>query len=98
MDNTVKASSDHRITITGYYQERLSTPPKVTKMQVQVSVDGGKTWQPATVSAKGTNTFGATIRNPRKEGVPGAVSLRITASDSQGNTVKQTMPAAYRLS
>ncbi|MEU9507384.1 hypothetical protein AB0D32_14005 [Micromonospora sp. NPDC048170] len=97
LDNTVKAGSDHPITITGYYQERLSTPPTVTNMQVEASFDGGKTWQPVTVSAKGTNTFGATIRNPKKDAT-GAVSLRTTASDSQGNTVKQTMPTAYRLS
>jgi hypothetical protein len=98
LDNTAKAGRDHRITITGYYQERLSTPPTVTEMGVEVSYDDGKTWKSVAVSAKGTNTFGATIRHPRAKDVPGAVSLRITASDNQGNTVKQTMPVAYRLS
>ncbi len=98
LDNTVRADSHHEIRVTGYYQERLSASPTVTTMQVEVSFDGGNTWQRANVAADGNNTFVAKIRHPRKDQVPGAVSLRISATDSSGNTVKQTIPTAYRLS
>lgn len=98
LDNTVKASGTHRIRITGYYQERLSKAPTVTTLRVEVSFDGEKTWRPAQTAGDGANTFVAEIKHPSKNQVPGAVALRISATDSAGNTVKQTMPAAYRLS
>ncbi|HEX6681269.1 MAG TPA: hypothetical protein VF062_00625 [Candidatus Limnocylindrales bacterium] len=99
LDNTAKANGSHVITVTGYYQERLSTPPKVTALKVEASFDGGQTWQPAaTVAAGSPNTYTSEINHPGRERVDGAVSLRITAADDRGNTVTQTMPSAYRLS
>lgn len=97
LDNTVKSQDVHPITITGYYQDRLSTPPTVTELRVEASFDGGKTWQPATTRADGKNTFTAQIENPKRDEAPGGVGLRITATDSAGNNVKQTIPKAYRL-
>lgn len=98
LDNTVRANGSHVITVTGYYQERLSAPPKVTAMKVEASFDGGKTWRPARTDGAGANTYRAEIQHPRKDDGADTVSLRITAADDAGNTVKQTMPAAYRLS
>jgi hypothetical protein len=98
LDNTAPAGRTHRITVVGYYQERLSAPPEVTALHVEASFDGGKTWTPARTRAAGKNTFTVEITHPGRDQVAGAVGLRISAADSQGNTVKQTMPTAYRLS
>ncbi|MFE4337179.1 hypothetical protein ACFRQM_50070 [Streptomyces sp. NPDC056831] len=97
LDNTVKADGLHPITITGYYQDRLSTPPTVTHLQVEASFDGGKTWKSAGTRAKSKNTFTARIEHPKRDKAPEGVALRITATDSAGNNVKQTIPQAYRL-
>ncbi|MET8747112.1 hypothetical protein [Streptomyces sp. NPDC004728] len=97
LDNTVKANKPHPITVTGYYQDRLSTPPTVTELRAQASFDGGKTWQSVSTEADGTNTFIARIKHPKRDHAPGGVALRITATDSAGNNVKQTIPQAYRL-
>ncbi|MFD4944942.1 hypothetical protein ACFWNT_20990 [Streptomyces sp. NPDC058409] len=97
LDNTVKARGLHRITVTGYYQERLSKPPTVTELRVEASLDGGKSWQPAITKAGGQNTFTAKIKHPKRDEAPGGVGLRITAIDSAGDTVKQTIPKAYQL-
>lgn len=98
LDNTAKAGGLHSITVTGYYQDRLSKPPTVTKLRVEASVDGGKTWQPAiTTQADKQNTFTAQIEHPKRDEAPGEVGLRITATDSAGDTVKQTIPKAYQL-
>lgn len=98
LDNTAKANGTHRVTVTGYYQDRLSKPPTVTELRVEASVDGGKTWQPAvSTQAGGQNTFTAQIKHPKRDEAPGGVALRITATDSAGDTVKQTIPKAYQL-
>lgn len=97
LDNTVKATGTHTITITGYYQERLSEPPAVTDLRVEVSFDGGQTWQQVSTAPSGTNTFTAQIKHPGRDEVSDAVGLRVSASDNAGNTVVQTLPAAYRL-
>ncbi|WP_162908231.1 hypothetical protein [Allorhizocola rhizosphaerae] len=98
LDNTVRADGHHAITVTAYYQERLSAPPRVATMQAEVSFDRGSTWHKAHTVPTTANTFVANIKHPRKDQVSGAVSLRISATDTGGNTVKQTIPAAYRLS
>ncbi|MDV5144116.1 hypothetical protein R1T08_07565 [Streptomyces sp. SBC-4] len=97
LDNTAKANGPHPITVTGYYQDRLSTPPTVTELRVEASFDGGKTWQPVTTKADGKNTFTARVKHPKRDQARGGVALRITATDSAGNNVKQTISQAYRL-
>lgn len=96
LDNTVPAARAHEVTITGYYEERLSEPPVVTGLQVEASFDGGASWQPAAVAADGDNIFTATI--PAAGNGPESVTLRVTGTDSQGNRVVQTVPNAYGLS
>ncbi|MFF3787092.1 hypothetical protein [Streptomyces sp. NPDC001933] len=97
LDNTVKANKPHSITVTGYYQDRVSTPPTVTELRAEASFDGGKTWKPVITKADGKNTFTARIKHPKRDQAPEGVALRITATDSAGNNVKQTIPQAYRL-
>lgn len=58
-------------------------------LAVEVSYDDGASWQPVEVSAGQ-----AVVRHPE---TPGYVSLRATASDTEGNTVTQTVIRAYRI-
>ncbi|MGW1842884.1 hypothetical protein [Streptomyces sp. NPDC001966] len=97
LDNTAKADGIHPITVTGYYQDRLSTPPTVSELRAETSFDGGKTWKTVASRADGKNTFTARIRNPQRDQAPEGVALRITATDSAGNKVEQTIPRVYRL-
>ncbi|WP_406308987.1 hypothetical protein [Streptomyces sp. NBC_00623] len=97
LDNTLKAGETHEITVVGYYQESLTALPKVTSLKAETTFDGGKTWRPATTKAAGKNTFTTTIKHPNRNQAAEGVGLRISATDSGGNTVKQTLPTAYTL-
>ncbi|MEU1395661.1 S8 family serine peptidase [Micromonospora zamorensis] len=66
---------------------------RVTKLTVDVSYDGGKTWQAAKVR-HGGHGWTATVRHPAG---PGYASLRASARDTAGNTVTQRVIQAYRL-
>ncbi|MGW4497855.1 S8 family serine peptidase [Micromonospora sp. NPDC004336] len=66
---------------------------RVAALTVDVSYDGGKTWQRARVRPGGDG-WTATVRHPAG---PGHVSLRATARDTAGNTVTQRVIQAYRL-
>ncbi|WP_328941796.1 hypothetical protein OG259_09140 [Streptomyces sp. NBC_00250] len=97
LDNTSEAGGSHPVTVTGYYQDRLSRPPTVTGLRMEASFDGGKTWQRVGTRAEKQNTFSARVPHPRRDKAPEGVALRVTATDSAGNTVEQTIPQAYRL-
>ncbi|MDG4806084.1 S8 family serine peptidase [Micromonospora sp. WMMD1120] len=66
---------------------------RVTRLTVDVSYDGGKTWQAAQVR-DGRHGWTATVRHPAG---PGHASLRATARDAAGNTVTERIIQAYRL-
>ncbi|WP_435208648.1 S8 family serine peptidase [Micromonospora sp. bgisy143] len=66
---------------------------RLTGLSVDVSYDGGRTWQPARVR-HGGHGWTATVRHPAG---PGYASLRATARDAAGNTVTQRIIQAYRL-
>ncbi|MEU6602549.1 hypothetical protein [Streptomyces flaveolus] len=97
LDNTVEAGKKHEITVVGYYQESLAALPKVTSLKAETTFDGGRTWRPATTRATGENTFTTTIDNPRRDQAAKGVGLRVSATDSQGDTVRQIIPTAYTL-
>jgi hypothetical protein len=74
-----------------------ATPYPVTKAQLQVSFDGGTSWQPATLAriCHGqvcTNQYHATYTAP----AGAQVSLRVTARDTNGATVTETILDAYQ--
>jgi subtilisin family serine protease len=62
-------------------------------LTVEVSYDDGATWQPATVAVAG-DRWRASVQHPAG---PGFVSLRGTARDGSGNSVRQTITRAYAL-
>lgn len=67
--------------------------PEITSLSVETSDDDGDTWQTAS-SAEEDGTWTATVSNPD---APGFVSLRIKATDADGNTVTQTFIRAYEV-
>lgn len=96
LDDTVPARKPHTISVIGYYQPQPGAVPTVTSLRVEASFDGGAAWTPVdTRAAKDANTFTATIAHPAA--ASGTVALRISATDSDGNSVVQTIPQAYRL-
>ncbi|OZV82409.1 peptidase S8 [Micromonospora echinospora] len=65
----------------------------VTALTVDVSYDGGDSWQPTRLRKQGTGWV-ATVRHPSG---PGWVSLRASATGSDGSLVTQRIIQAYRL-
>ncbi|MFI6229311.1 S8 family serine peptidase [Micromonospora echinospora] len=65
----------------------------VTALTVDVSYDGGDTWQPTRLRKQGAGWV-ATVRHPSG---PGWVSLRASATGSDGSLVTQRIIQAYRL-
>ncbi|MFG1890018.1 S8 family serine peptidase [Micromonospora sp. NPDC049051] len=91
-DNTAPAGRSFVIPVT--VQRQPGAPPaRVAALTVDVSYDGGKTWQQARVRPDGQG-WAATVRHPSGAG---HVSLRATARDTAGNTVTQRVIQAYRL-
>jgi hypothetical protein len=81
------------ITITaGHILLAPSVP--ITRLQVQVSLNGGKTWQQAQARPAGLDRFATTFT----AGPSALVSLRVTATDTASNTLTETILNAYRTS
>ncbi|WP_343951958.1 S8 family peptidase [Nonomuraea longicatena] len=73
--------------------ERMEGATKpVTKVTVEVSTDG-KSWHRAAVVPTGRDTWRALPLTPLRSGE--SVSLRLTARDSAGTTVSQTVERAF---
>jgi hypothetical protein len=73
---------------------QLAPAAAIKDAALQVSQDGGKTWRPVTVTPSGPGSFRASFSDRRA----GAVSLRVTASDSAGGTIRETILSAYKVS
>ncbi|SCF35218.1 Serine protease, subtilisin family [Micromonospora purpureochromogenes] len=69
-----------------------AAPGQTTALTVEASFDDGKTWRQLTVQRSGEQAV-AWVHNPAGTGF---VSLRAAATDTSGNTVKQTVIRAYR--
>jgi subtilisin family serine protease len=70
-----------------------TTAAKVKQLTVDVSYDDGATWSKAALAAARGGWI-AMVRHPREGAF---VSLRASATDATGNTVRQTIIHAYRL-
>jgi hypothetical protein len=97
LDNTAPAGRAQTITIDGYHDGFLTTNAKVKRMTVAVSYDDGASWQNVPTTATKLNTYTATLHNPSLERTSGAVSLKVSAEDVDGNTVEQTTYRAFGL-
>ena len=70
----------------------LANAATVTAAKVAVSLDGGKTWQQATVTGSG-GSYTASFKAP----AGAKVSLRTSAADAAGGTITETLINAYRV-
>ena len=88
LDGTT-APGAQRVTVRlGHLQ--LAAAPKIAKVSVQVSVNGGKTWTPATVTGSG-GTYQARFAAPSGK----LISLRTTVTDAAGGQISETITSAY---
>ncbi|WP_234389463.1 hypothetical protein [Streptomyces sp. CS149] len=62
-------------------------------LRVEASYDDGRTWTTAHTKAHGDLGFRAELTTPAQRRT--WVTLHVTASDSTGNTVRQTVQRAY---
>ncbi|MFG1678653.1 S8 family serine peptidase [Nonomuraea sp. NPDC049269] len=73
------------------YRQEGAASSAVKEVSLEVSYDDGATWRAARLRAKGGTNYEATLE-PRPSGF---VSLRLNASDVDGNTVSQEVIRAY---
>ena len=73
---------------------QLATAAAVKRATVQVSQDGGKTWRTVAVTGTGPGSFRAVFSDKQA----GPVALRVTAADSAGSQIKETVMSAYKVS
>jgi hypothetical protein len=97
LDNTAPAGQSQTITIDGYHDGFLTTDAKVKRMTLAVSYDDGASWRQIPTTATSLHTYTATLHHPQLDRTTGAVSLRVSAEDVEGNTVEQTIHRAYGL-
>jgi hypothetical protein len=72
---------------------QLGGQARITRVTARVSVTGGRSWRPATVTALGRGQFRITFTAR-----PGSyVTLRTSATDTAGNSVTETIQNAYQI-
>jgi subtilisin family serine protease len=91
-NDVAPAGTPYILTLTVQRQTSASAPP-LRKLGLEVSYDDGQSWQPALVGFLGDHGV-ALLFHPKG---PGFVSLRFSASDADGNTLKQTVLRAYQI-
>ncbi|MFI6493268.1 S8 family serine peptidase [Streptomyces sp. NPDC050564] len=94
--NAIRAGRAHTIGVRVRLQDGLSVPRGVT-VRVEASYDDGRTWHRTEVSDRGHNAFRAGIEGPSRSRPDSWVTLRVTARDAAGNSVRQTVQRAYAL-
>ncbi|MFF2851056.1 S8 family serine peptidase [Streptomyces sp. NPDC058001] len=92
-DNAVRAGRSHTIGLSVRAQNGLPAPRGVS-VRVEASYDDGKHWSGAVVKDRGSRGFTATVARPSGHG-DRYVTLRVTARDGLGNSVRQTVERAY---
>ncbi|GAA3563469.1 S8 family serine peptidase [Nonomuraea rosea] len=83
-------ASSRKLGLSLYHQEGAAQSA-IKNVALEVSYDDGATWKPARLRDKGDRAYETTIdRSPS-----GFVSLRLNASDVNGNTLSQEVIRAY---
>ncbi|MFJ4333456.1 MULTISPECIES: S8 family serine peptidase [unclassified Streptomyces] len=90
--NSVRGTRSHRIDVRVRAQEGLPVPRGVS-VRVEASYDDGRTWSTARTHAHGHHSFRASLTPPAHR--ESWVTLRVTARDSAGDSVRQTVQRAY---
>jgi hypothetical protein len=66
----------------------------ITGVTMQVTFDGGQTWQPATITTIAPGRYQVSYTNPSGSAT---ADIKITARDAQGNTLSQVIHQAYAI-
>jgi hypothetical protein len=81
------------ITVTASHLQ-LAASPAITTARAQFSLNGGRSWRRAHVRDLGRGRFKVTFAAPRGAGV----TLRVTATDTAGNSLTEIIQRAYQTS
>ncbi|MFJ2952723.1 S8 family serine peptidase [Streptomyces sp. NPDC087226] len=92
--NTVGPQRRHTLGLGVRMQDGMSTPDRVA-LKVEASYDDGRTWTAARTAPLGGGESNATVERPSKVRGNAYVTLRVTATDAAGNSVRQTVDRAY---
>ncbi|WP_258055937.1 S8 family serine peptidase [Streptomyces sp. Ru62] len=91
----VSRARTHSLGFTVRMQDGVAAPRGV-RLKAEASYDGGKTWTTARTARHGDGRqFTATVERPSKVRGDVYVTLRVTATDSAGNGVRQTVERAF---
>lgn len=91
LDGTTAAGPQTIDLSAGHLQ--LARATRVTGAAAKVSFNGGRSWRPATVTARGDGRFRITFSAP----AGAAVTLRVHAADAAGGSVTETIQRGYRI-
>jgi subtilisin family serine protease len=94
--NRAPDRSDLTFGLTAGHVPGVSGPAMKT-VQAWVSFNDGATWKKIDLDREGDGSFEATVHHPKLEHTSGAVSLRVKATDTAGNSIDQTLIRAYGL-
>ncbi|MFG3060581.1 S8 family peptidase [Streptomyces sp. NPDC048231] len=92
--NAVGPGRKHTVGLTVRTQDGMAAPHGV-KLKVETSYDDGSNWTTARTTGKGGGRFTATVERPSLRHGDAYVTLRVTATDAAGNSVRQTVVRAY---
>ncbi|MEV7144336.1 S8 family serine peptidase [Streptomyces tauricus] len=92
--NAVRSGRTHSVGLSVRAQDGLAVPRGVG-VQVETSYDDGRNWSRAEVKGRGHNVFEAAVTKPSRVRGDAYVTLRVTARDAAGNSVRQTVQRAY---
>ncbi|KUN18409.1 peptidase S8 [Streptomyces antibioticus] len=102
LDYDVPVDAHNTVTGRGYYGVIITTraqdgafAPHHTKMRMEISYDDGRTWHTANIRDRGHNTFQATLNRPHHGGGTAYATVRITAQDTAGHGIQQTVQRAW---
>ncbi|MBO4205326.1 S8 family serine peptidase [Micromonospora echinofusca] len=96
LTNSARAGSAVGIGIGFRYPQGLDGL-RIVETKLWASYDDGATWQQVSVTPNGANGVTGAIRSPELNRTNGFVTLRMQATDADGNTVEQTVTRAYQL-
>ncbi|MEV0151439.1 MULTISPECIES: S8 family serine peptidase [unclassified Nonomuraea] len=96
--NRAEAGKRYAFELRAGAHSAVRRAPAVTRVKVEFSVDDGATWRDVSrVGPRGGGRFEVELSHPPLARTSGYVSLRVTASDTAGGSVTQTIDRAYAL-
>lgn len=95
LTNTVAAPGQRQITVSAYHQ--APGAPAITRLRLWISVDGGSTWQQEQVSNRGHGDYQSSYTLPTRSHTDGAVSIKVQATDADGNDIVQELDDAFAI-